>query len=311
MLGFRWSGGGGAWCSAAPDGLGFPSSLRRSIPTLLQRPSLTLLRSPDGGGGGAARSADVVELEYADLNLKDLYGAGHLGQVRIRQHVNPLSSAFSVPDWKAVFQGSTLPLMVDIGCGSGRFLIWLAKNFPEPRNYLGLEIRQKLVQRSQFWVNELGLRNIYFMFANASVSFERLVSSYPGPLTLVSTLVSIFILDSSSECPDPHFKKRHHKRRVLQKPLVDSISKNLCMEGQVFLQSDVLEVALDMRNQFDARLDEFEHIDTIDPNFLCDTQGWLLHNPMGIRTEREIHAELEGAKIFRRMYQKRNRRLSG
>ncbi|XP_038977144.1 tRNA (guanine-N(7)-)-methyltransferase isoform X5 [Phoenix dactylifera] len=252
MLGFRWSGGGGAWCSAAPDGLGFPSSLRRSIPTLLQRPSLTLLRSPDGGGGGAARSADVVELEYADLNLKDLYGAGHLGQVRIRQHVNPLSSAFS------------------------------------------------LVQRSQFWVNELGLRNIYFMFANASVSFERLVSSYPGPLTLVSTL-----------CPDPHFKKRHHKRRVLQKPLVDSISKNLCMEGQVFLQSDVLEVALDMRNQFDARLDEFEHIDTIDPNFLCDTQGWLLHNPMGIRTEREIHAELEGAKIFRRMYQKRNRRLSG
>ncbi|KAG1355464.1 putative tRNA (Guanine-N(7)-)-methyltransferase [Cocos nucifera] len=205
-----------------------------------------------------------------------------------------------VPEWKAVFQDSTLPLMVDIGCGSGRFLIWLAKNSPEPRNYLGLEIRQKLVQRSDFWVYELGLRNIYFMFANASVSFEQLVSSYPGPLTLVSIL-----------CPDPHFKKRHHKRRVLQKPLVDSISKNLCTEGQVFLQSDVLEVALDMRNQFDVRLDEFEHIDTIDPNFLCDTQGWLLHNPMGIRTEREIHAELEGEKIFRRMYQKRNHHLSG
>ncbi|XP_010907093.1 uncharacterized protein [Elaeis guineensis] len=298
MLGLRWSSGGEAWCSAAPDGLGFASSLRRSIPTLLRRRTLIPLRSPDDGGGGVVRSPDVVDLEYADLNLRDLYGAGHLGHVRIRQHVNPLSSGFSapvqVPDWQAVFQDSTLPLMVDIGCGSGRFLIWLAKNSPEPRNYLGLEIRQKLVRRSDFWVND------YFMFANASVSFEQLVSSYPGPLTLVSIL-----------CPDPHFKKRHHKRRVMQKPLVDSISKNLCTEGQVFLQSDVLEVALDMRNQFDVCSDEFEHIDTIDPNFLCDTQGWLLHNPMGIRTEREIHAELEGAKIFRRMYQKRNHHLSG
>jgi tRNA (guanine-N7-)-methyltransferase len=50
--------------------------------------------------------------------------------------------------------------MVDIGCGSGRFLIWLAKNSGERRNYLGLEIRQKLVERSQFWVTELGLRNV-------------------------------------------------------------------------------------------------------------------------------------------------------
>lgn len=70
------------------------------------------------------------------------------------------------------------------------------------------------------------------------------------------------------------------------------------------MQSDVLELALDMRNQFDACLDVFEHVDTIDNNFLCDTQGWVLHNPMGIRTEREIHAELEGARIYRRIYQK-------
>ncbi|KAL5211301.1 hypothetical protein ABZP36_022148, partial [Zizania latifolia] len=33
-------------------------------------------------------------------------------------------------------------------------------------------------------------------------------------------------------CPDPHFKKRHHKRRVLQPQLVDSITKNLCLGGQ-------------------------------------------------------------------------------
>ncbi|XP_064967343.1 uncharacterized protein LOC135614190 isoform X2 [Musa acuminata AAA Group] len=220
-----------------------------------------------------------------------------LGHIRIRQHVNPLSSSFAtpveIPVWKEVFRDPSLPLMVDIGSGSGRFLIWLAKNCPERRNYLGLEIRQKLVERSQFWVEELGLANIHFMFANATVSFEPLVSTYPGPLMLVSIL-----------CPDPHFKKRHHKRRVVQASLVDSISKRLSIGGQVIVQSDVLELAFDMRNQFDARLDVFEHVDTIDNNFLCDTQGWVLHNPMGIRTEREIHAELEGARIYRRIYQK-------
>ncbi|KAG9452937.1 hypothetical protein H6P81_005841 [Aristolochia fimbriata] len=234
------------------------------------------------------RSTDLVELEYAQLGLKEK--TFDMGHVRIRQHVNPLSSSFlspaEVPNWLQVFKDPTLPLMVDIGCGSGRFLIWLAKQDPDLKNFLGLEIRQKLVKRSQFWVNELGLRNIHFLFANATVSFEQLVSSYPGPLILVSVL-----------CPDPYFKKRHHKRRVLQKPLVESIVKNLTPKGQVFVQSDVHEVAVYIRKQFDA-LSEVQHVDAIDPSFKCDPQGWLVNNPLGIRTEREIHAEFEGAQIL-------------
>ncbi|KAF5207811.1 tRNA (guanine-N(7)-)-methyltransferase [Thalictrum thalictroides] len=246
------------------------------------------------------RSSDLVALEYANLKLKhhtiQEMGVGH---VRIRQHVNPLSSAFQVPaqvpDWGETFCDSSLPLMVDIGCGSGRFLIWHAKGSPETKNFMGLEIRQKLVNRAQLWVKELDLNNICFLYANATVSFEQLVSNYPGPLGFVSIL-----------CPDPHFKKRHHKRRVVQTSLVNSILKNLSPGGQIYLHSDVLEVALDMRSQFDAHLDILQHIDTVDPSVFCDEHGWLLKNPMGIRTEREIHAELEGATMYRRMYQKRD-----
>ncbi|TVU33993.1 hypothetical protein EJB05_15814 [Eragrostis curvula] len=211
----------------------------------------------------AAHSPDAVDKEYADLNLRALYT--NRGQhLRIRQHVNPLSSSFSEPteppEWKDVFEDPMLPLMVDIGCGSGRFLIWHAKNSEEKRNYLGLEIREKLVERTQFWVTELGLRNVYFMFANATVSFERIISTYPGPLSLVSILV--------------------------------------------FVQSDVFEVAEDMRQRFDGYPDVLEHVDCVDKDLQCDEEGWLLDNPLGIRTEREIHAELEGATIYRRMYQK-------
>lgn len=70
------------------------------------------------------------------------------------------------------------------------------------------------------------------------------------------------------------------------------------------MQSDVLEVAKDMRDYFDAEPNKLMHIDSIDPNMQSDCDGWLLSNPMGIRIEREIHAEFEGARIYRRMYQK-------
>ncbi|KAK2405975.1 tRNA (guanine-N(7)-)-methyltransferase [Trifolium repens] len=240
------------------------------------------------------RSSQLVSLEYTDLNLSyDL----NLGHGRIRQHVNPFSPSFStpaqVPDWSQVFADPALPLMVDIGCGSGRFLMWLAKRTPKVRNYLGLEIRRKMVKRAEVWVKDLALDNIHFLFANAPISFKQLVESYPGPLQLVSVL-----------CPDPHFKKKHHKRRVLQKPLVGAIVDHLTPGGQVFVQSDVLEVALDMKDQLDE-VDALSHIDALNRDILCDSEGWLLSNPMGIRTEREIHAEFEGAKIYRRLYEKK------
>ncbi|XP_076897225.1 uncharacterized protein LOC143550473 [Bidens hawaiensis] len=239
------------------------------------------------------RSPQLVALEYADLSIPHIVSE-ELGVLRVRQHVNPLSSSLSVPaevpNWEDVFEDPKLPLVVDIGSGSGRFLMWLAKRNPGSKNYLGLEIRKKLVTRAETWVKELALSNVHFLFANASISFKQLISTYPGPLMLVSIL-----------CPDPHFKKRHHKRRIVQKPLVEAIVDTLMPGGQVFIQSDVLEVAVDMRKYFDAESDKLVHVDS---SLECDDEGWLVSSPMGIRTEREIHAEFEGAKIYRRMYQK-------
>ncbi|CAL5364495.1 unnamed protein product [Camellia sinensis] len=253
--------------------------------------------------GQLLTSPQLVALEYSDLNLSHNFSQD-LGHVRIRQHVNPLCASLSVPapvpDWSEVYRDSTLPLMVDIGsavvadflCGLQkeiwiRRIIWdLKYGRKYGDRFLGYQIllRIPLVKRAEHWVNELALRNIHFMFANATVSFKQLISTYPGPLMLVSIL-----------CPDPHFKKKYHKRRVLQKPLVESIVDSLMPQGQVFIQSDVLEVALDMREKFDAVSDELMHIDKIDTSMLCDDEGWLVSNPMGIRTEREIHAEFEGS----------------
>ncbi|KAH7510798.1 hypothetical protein JRO89_XSUnG0248700 [Xanthoceras sorbifolium] len=77
--------------------------------------------SIDASHATQLRSTDLVALEYADLNLPCKV-SGELGHVRIRQHVNPLSSSnivpVQVPDWNEVYKDPTLPLMVDIGCGN-------------------------------------------------------------------------------------------------------------------------------------------------------------------------------------------------
>lgn len=108
--------------------------------------SANYLEEESTGAAETIRSPDLVAMEYAELNLPHI--CQEVGHVRIRQHVNPLSSAFSVPaeppDWNVVFKDPLLPLVVDIGCGSGRFLLWLAKRNSDSKNYLGLEIRKKV-----------------------------------------------------------------------------------------------------------------------------------------------------------------------
>ena len=53
-----------------------------------------------------------------------------------------------------------------------------------------------------------------------------------------------FILpDCDLQFPDPHFKKKHKKRRVVQPQLIEAIERRLAPGGLVFLQSDVMEVS--------------------------------------------------------------------
>ena len=51
---------------------------------------------------------------------------------------------------------------------------------------------------------------------------------------------------------DPWFKARHKKRRVVQPGLVESIARNLPDGGWLFTQTDVLDLAEDMRDTIAA-----------------------------------------------------------
>lgn len=150
----------------------------------------------------------------------------------------------------------------------------------------------QLVCRAKRWAEELELKNLGFIVANATVSFESILSNYPGPLTCVTIL-----------CPDPQFKTRHHKRRIVQKSLVDALVKALAPGGKVFVQSDVKEVAVDMKRQFDSEGVSLICEVQLKPS-AHDDNGWLLENPLGVQSEREIHALSSGRKMYRLLYRR-------
>lgn len=210
-----------------------------------------------------------------------------MARVRVRQHVNPLSSKYQQslipPDWSKIYSNLSLPLHLDIGCGRGRFLLKMAQLQPEI-NFLGVEIRDVLVNEANQLRDEYKLTNLHYIFTNINCTSEVLLSSLPK-----NCLELVMI-----QFPDPWFKTKHLKRRVVQPELVENIAKFLVKNGQVFLQSDVKEVAEEMCDRF---LDN--------PNFEpLSKEIWLKENPLLVATEREIATFKKGKPVYRAMFVK-------
>ncbi len=207
--------------------------------------------------------------------------------MRHRQHVNPLSQffqvPFSLPDKATMFEQPQSPIHLDIGSARGNFLIELASKYPM-WNFLGLEIREPLVISAEKKRNKLGLTNLKFLFCNVNVSLDKwLFNLGQNQLKRVSI-----------QFPDPWFKRKHFKRRVLQPYLLNSLASSLSEGGEIFIQSDISEViesmieVIDSSSYFDRKL--FNGV------------KWLDKNPYEIHTEREIYALEKDLPIYRAIY---------
>lgn len=205
--------------------------------------------------------------------------------VRVRQHVNPLSGKYQapvdVPNWSAAFANPQQPLHIDIGCGKGLFALQMAQLAPE-WNFLGLEIRQPVVESAQKRQQEAGLRNLHFMYCNVNISLRSLLESWgdQNPLQQVSI-----------QFPDPWFKKRHQKRRVLQPELVSTLAEFLPSGGRLVVQSDVEEVAVEMCDRIAEN-----------PHFLRQGQAWLPQSPFPAQTDRERVTLEQGLPVHRAIF---------
>ena len=202
-------------------------------------------------------------------------------RVRVHQHVNPLAPFYrqapKAVDVESVFAEPDRPMLLDLGCARGRFLLRMAEAEPH-WNYLGVEIRHQLVDEANRIASDEGLPNLHYAFCNAMLWLDRLIGNLPPGILQAVTI----------QFPDPWFKKKHAKRRMVNDEMVDTIARNLAPNGRVFVQTDIEFLAEDMFDLFrsDTRFRE-EAIEG---------------NPFPVKTEREKAVKDKGLKVYRAMF---------
>lgn len=204
-------------------------------------------------------------------------------RVRVHQHVNPLAPFYrQAPkpvDLAAVFTKPDQPLHLDIGCARGRFILRMAAAEPH-WNFLGVEIREPLVEEANRVAAESEASNVHYAFCNAMLWLDRLIEDLPHGVVQMVTI----------QFPDPWFKKKHAKRRMVNTELVDTVVGKLGHGGKIFIQTDIEFLAEEMHARFkeDKRLKERKCVD----------------NPFVVKTERELAVESKGLAVYRSLFQK-------
>lgn len=200
---------------------------------------------------------------------------------RVRHHVNPLRLPFLEREVEPLDLPDG-PVEVELGCADARFLFERAPSVPET-HLIGLEIREPLVAQVNSIARELGVSNLRAHFANINADLERLFSD--------DRLDRAFI-----NFPDPWFKRRHRKRRVVNPELVLALARKLRNGGELFFQSDIFELALDAMSV----LEEFPALTNV-----AGSWSFLRENPYGVRSLREVRCEERGMRIWRMLYRVR------
>ncbi len=104
---------------------------------------------------------------------------------------------------------------------------------------------------------------------------------------------------------------------MVQSSLIKPLVRKLAVGGHILIQSDVKDVAVNMREEFETHAGGVLtpadlHYDTNASFYEFDDElavkegrsewakaGWLFENPLGLQTEREIHSLEQGLRVYR------------
>lgn len=203
--------------------------------------------------------------------------------MRIRQHVNPLDAYFETFRGTVPVLDPTRTLEVEIGCADAQFLFERAARDPSGQ-YVGLEIREDLVAYVERKAKKLALP-VQAVWCQAQLHTTLAFPEHAASRVFVNF-------------PDPWFKRRHHDRRMVDRVLADQIAYLLRPGGELFVQTDVWDIAVDALASFDGDVRErFE-------NRAGEWTFWREPNPYGVRSWREQNAEETGLPIWRLLYRR-------
>ncbi len=147
--------------------------------------------------------------------------------------MNELAPKFLIPFQQAPFDWSVYSLdqkpglekhILEIGFGMGESTAQIAQIRPEEL-FLGIEVHEPGVGALLKKIGELQLSNLRLIQHDAVEVLEQMIAK--GSLDGVH----IFF-------PDPWHKKRHHKRRLIQKDFVELLVSRLKVGGYIHLATD-------------------------------------------------------------------------
>ena len=201
--------------------------------------------------------------------------------MRIRQHVNPLRSDFLQIGVERLELPEGRPVEVELGSAEAHFLMERAVEAPE-RSYVGVEIRREMAELANRECERRGLAQVRSVFANISVDLPRLFAP---------ASISRFFINF----PDPWFKQRQRKRRVVGEELVDQLVPLLSADGEVHVATDIFDIALDAMAVLERETPR---------RFRSLHEPWsfLPSSRFAARSWRERHCEAEGIRIWRLAY---------
>ena len=174
-------------------------------------------------------------------------------------------------DWTAIF-GRTAPVVLDLGCGNGRFTLLSASSRPEV-DHFAIDILPVVIRYATRRANQRGLPNVRFAVKDAETFLREYVAS--------SCIVEIHLYH-----PQPYHDRRRADRRVFTPGFLADVHRALAAGGRFVIQTDNPDYWVYMRRVLPAFFDLREH-----------PEPWP-DAPEG-RTRREILARQRGLRIFR------------
>jgi tRNA (guanine-N7-)-methyltransferase len=146
----------------------------------------------------------------------------------VSPHFIPAERLAARPDWRTEF-GRPAPLALEIGCGTGHFVLQRAAQQPEI-DFLAIDIYNKGCLKTCRKLAAAGLDNVRVVRIEAR---ELLVKAIPP-----ASLQAIYI-----NCPDPWPKLRHRDRRLVNRDFLILALHRLLPDGDLIFSSDCLDYA--------------------------------------------------------------------
>jgi tRNA (guanine-N7-)-methyltransferase len=126
--------------------------------------------------------------------------------------------------------GRPAPLEIEVGTGKGLFLRNAARSRPDT-NFLGIEIANKYARFAAAGLAKARLDNGRVVAGDGTRIFAELI-----PAAALAAVHVYF--------PDPWWKKRHRKRRVMNETFLQNIERTLLPGGSLHFWTDVEEYFL-------------------------------------------------------------------